>query len=99
MEVMPVPGIPMIRRGDDLGRIIGEAIERAGLELRAGDVVVVAQKVVSKAEGRAVNLKRVRPSAGAVELARALGKDPREVEVILRESREIVRLRHVIISR
>jgi coenzyme F420-0:L-glutamate ligase/coenzyme F420-1:gamma-L-glutamate ligase len=99
MEIAPVPGIPMIKRGDNLGRVIGEAIRRSGLRLEDGDVVVVAQKIVSKAEGRIVDLSRVSPSRSAVELAGRLKKDPREVEVILRESKEIVRLGHVLISR
>jgi len=99
VEVIPIPGIPLIKRGDDLGRIIGHAIKRSGLALNDGDILVVAQKIVSKSEGRMVDLRRIVPSQTAVELSKKLGKDPREVEVILRESKEIVRLKHVMISR
>jgi coenzyme F420-0:L-glutamate ligase/coenzyme F420-1:gamma-L-glutamate ligase len=89
--VVPLEGIPELRPGDDLARALHEAAERAG-GLEDGDVVVVAQKVVSKVEGRVVRLADVEPSARAVELAGPDG-DPRHVEVILRESAEVVRSR------
>jgi coenzyme F420-0:L-glutamate ligase/coenzyme F420-1:gamma-L-glutamate ligase len=88
---VPLEGIPELRPGDDLARALHEAAERAG-GLEDGDVVVVAQKVVSKVEGRVVRLADVEPSARAVELAGPDG-DPRHVEVILRESAEVVRSR------
>lgn len=88
-----VPGIPDIQPGDDLVEIIAQALERASYPLQNGDVVVVAQKVVSKAEGRIVALKDVVPSAAAVIWAEQTGKDPRLVELILRESREVLRAR------
>ena len=88
-----VPGIPLIRPGDDLAVILGDAIARAGLAPGDGDVIVVTQKVVSKAEGQYVDLAQVMPSERARELANAVGKDPRLVEVILSESAEVLRYR------
>lgn len=91
VRVIGLEGIPELREGDDLGRLVHDAAGRAG-GLVTGDVVVVAQKAVSKVEGRVVRLSDVAPSARAVELAGPDG-DPRHVEVILRESREVVRSR------
>ena len=88
-----LPGMPMVEPGDDLVTLILEALERAGLSLAAGDVLVVAQKIVSKAEDRYVDLGQVEPTREAVELARSVDKDPRLVELILRESNEVVRYR------
>jgi coenzyme F420-0:L-glutamate ligase / coenzyme F420-1:gamma-L-glutamate ligase len=90
-----VAGLPEIRAGDDLAALVA-----ARADLRAGDVVVVAHKVVSKAEGRVVRLADVVPGDRARRLAAELGKDPAQVEVVLRESEEVVRAeRGVIISR
>jgi coenzyme F420-0:L-glutamate ligase / coenzyme F420-1:gamma-L-glutamate ligase len=86
-----VPGIPLLGPGDDLGAVIIAAIVKAGLELRDGDIVVVAQKAVSKAQGRTVDLATITPSWHARELAVEVNKDPRLVEVILSESVRIVR--------
>jgi coenzyme F420-0:L-glutamate ligase / coenzyme F420-1:gamma-L-glutamate ligase len=86
-------GIPLIQPGDDLAALIIAAIERAGLPPEQGDVLVVAQKVVSKAENRFVDLAGVTPSERATALAREIGKDPRLVEVILAESRSVLRSR------
>ena len=88
-----IPGIPAIRAGDDLARILGDALEAAALPPREGDVLVVTHKIVSKAEGRYVTLADVTPSRRARELAGATDKDPALVEVILSESREILRFR------
>jgi coenzyme F420-0:L-glutamate ligase/coenzyme F420-1:gamma-L-glutamate ligase len=88
-----VPGIPLIEPGDDLAAILIDNLGRSGIAPRDRDVLVVAQKVVSKAEGRYVDLAGVAPSSRARELAAALGKDPRIVEVILSEAREVVRYR------
>jgi coenzyme F420-0:L-glutamate ligase/coenzyme F420-1:gamma-L-glutamate ligase len=90
ISVLPLEGIPEVREGDDLAALLGEAIERAG-GLRTGDVLVVAQKVVSKAEGRVVDLRQMEPSDQARELA--ADQDPRHLEVILGESARIVRAR------
>ncbi len=93
LELFPVPGLPIVKSGDDLAALIADAMARAGQSLRAGDVVVVAQKIVSKAEGRFVDLAGVTPSAEAVALAQETGKDPRIVAVVLSESARVVRSR------
>lgn len=98
MRLIRIPGIPEIRRGDDLGKIVTGAARRAGIRFQHGDILVVAQKIVSKSEGALVDLAGVEPSASAVALAERLKKDPRAVEVVLRESRRIVRSDHVLIS-
>lgn len=92
LRVFTVPGLPEIREGDDLGGAIAAAATRAGLALEDHDVVVVAQKIVSKAEGALVELGPVTPSPLASSWAAAHGKDPAAVEVVLRESRRIVRM-------
>ena len=86
-----VPGVPLLTPGDDLGAIIIESMENAGLVPEDGDIVVMAQKIVSKAEGRYVDLATVTPSPRANELAAKVEKDPRLVEVILSESVRVVR--------
>ena len=91
LELLALPGIPMVREGDDLAGLIIGALDRR--ELRDGDVIVVAQKIVSKAEGRMVDLRTVTPSARAVTLAKATEKDPRIVELILAESTDVLRHR------
>src|SRR3972149_12260591 len=91
IEIIGVEGMGEIRPGDCVGELICAACARQGTELADGDVLVVAQKIVSKAEGRLVNLHEVQPSAQARELGRELDKDPALVEVILGESRRIVR--------
>ena len=93
LEILAVPGIPMIKAGDDLAALIADGLARGGFSPRDKDVVVIAQKVVSQAEGRAVDLATVTPSARAVELAREVQKDPRLVELILSESVRVVRSR------
>jgi coenzyme F420-0:L-glutamate ligase / coenzyme F420-1:gamma-L-glutamate ligase len=102
---VPLPPLPDVRPGDDLATLIADAL-RAGaaadaeLEPRPGDVLVVTQKVVSKAEGRIVDLRSVRPRAEAVVFARRWDRDARQVEVVLRESARVVRMdRGVIVSR
>ncbi len=87
IELTAFPGLPEVRPGDDLAALL----RATGLELTSGDVVVVAHKVVSKAEGRTVRLADVTPGARALELAREHDKDPRHVEVVLSESEELVR--------
>ena len=85
--------IPLVRPGDDLAALLGTAIAKGGHRIEAGDILVVAQKVVSKAENRYVDLARVEPSARARAVAETTDKDPRLVEVILGESRRVVRQR------
>lgn len=91
IEVIGIPGMPEVHPRDDLAALILEASGRAGISLVEGDILVVAQKVVSKAEGRLVPLERVEPSALARRLAQPYGKDPRSVEVVLGEAARIVR--------
>ncbi|HVN64182.1 MAG TPA: coenzyme F420-0:L-glutamate ligase [Candidatus Binataceae bacterium] len=86
-----IEGIPMVSAGDDLAALIAAGIARTGAGLQDGDILVVCQKVVSKAEGRIVNLEEVEPSEFAMNLARRWEKDPRAVEVVLRNSNRIVR--------
>jgi coenzyme F420-0:L-glutamate ligase/coenzyme F420-1:gamma-L-glutamate ligase len=90
LRAFALEGIPEVEVDDDLAALLAAAAERAG-GLEDGDVVVVAQKVVSKAEGRYVNLSDVVPSARAVELAATVRKDPRLVEVILSEAQQVLR--------
>jgi coenzyme F420-0:L-glutamate ligase/coenzyme F420-1:gamma-L-glutamate ligase len=89
LEILPVEGIPEVRPGDDLPDLIGRAVRE---NLRAGDILVVTHKIVSKAEGRLVDLRAVEPSALAKCFATRYEKDPRQIEVVLRESRRIVRM-------
>src|SRR5580700_4702702 len=89
----PLRGIPMVQTGDDLAAIILSALRASDRSLAAGDILVVAQKIVSKAEGRMVDLRTVTPSARAVTLAKATEKDPRIVELILAESTDVLRHR------
>ncbi|MEK6320206.1 MAG: coenzyme F420-0:L-glutamate ligase [Acidobacteriota bacterium] len=99
IELIGVSGIPEVVNGDDVAAMIAKALRAAGIEVVDGDVLVVAQKVVSKAEGRIVRLDSLEPSPRAREWAAAYDKDPRVVEVVLRESKRIVRMeRGVLIS-
>ena len=82
MQLTALPGIPLVKSGDDLSALILEGLARAEIELMDGDILVVAQKIVSKAEGRMVNLTQITPSPRAIELAAATVKDPRLVELI-----------------
>jgi len=91
-EVIGVEGIGEIRPGDDIARIVVEAAERQRTPLTSGDVVVLSQKIVSKSEGRLLRLPDVTPSQMATTFAAGLGRDPRLIEVILRESRRVVRM-------
>ena len=84
-------GIPLVVPGDDIGKIIADSLDINQLELADGDVIVVAQKIISKAEGRYRNLADVTPSKDALDIAKAVAKDPRLVELILQESVDIVR--------
>jgi coenzyme F420-0:L-glutamate ligase/coenzyme F420-1:gamma-L-glutamate ligase len=97
IELISIPGLPEICEGDDLARVIFAAARQARIIFENSDIVVIAQKVVSKAEGRTARLSTVKPSARAMKLAAKGGRDPRLVEVILRESRRIVREDPVLI--
>ena len=91
VSAAPLRGIPLVRAGDDLVSIIGDALVSNGITPAAGDIVCLAQKIVSKAEDRLVDLRSVTPSAEAVQLARETDKDPRLVQLILDESTTVVR--------
>jgi coenzyme F420-0:L-glutamate ligase / coenzyme F420-1:gamma-L-glutamate ligase len=91
LEALAVAGVPLIEPGDDVPELVTRALGAAGLAVTDGDVIVVTSKLLSRAEGRFVELPRVEPSARATELAREVGKDPRAVELILRESTAISR--------
>ena len=99
VEVVALDGIPEIAPGDDLASLLGDAIERTpGLApLRADDVLVVTQKIVSKAEGAIVDLTTVEPRPEAVAFAAQWDRDPRQVEVVLREARRVVRMKNGVI--
>lgn len=92
LRILPLPGIPEIAPGDDLPALIAAAAERSGAGLRDHDVLVVAQKAVSKAENCLVHLDTITPSAFAEEWAQRFGKDARQVEVVLRESVRVVKM-------
>jgi coenzyme F420-0:L-glutamate ligase / coenzyme F420-1:gamma-L-glutamate ligase len=95
--VAPLKGIKRIKQGDDLSEMTLAALRRNHLELRDSDIVVVTQKAVSKSEGRLVKLDEVEPKEEATSLAAELGKDPRMVELVLRESKRVVRKGHGVL--
>jgi coenzyme F420-0:L-glutamate ligase/coenzyme F420-1:gamma-L-glutamate ligase len=93
LSIIPVKGVPDIESGDNLGEIIVAKLKDQGEEFRDGDITVVSQKIVSKAEGRVVNLSKITPSTFASFVAKESDKDPRQVEIILRETRKIIRMK------
>jgi coenzyme F420-0:L-glutamate ligase / coenzyme F420-1:gamma-L-glutamate ligase len=97
LQAFAVGGLPEVSPGDDVGRLIFDALTKIGQVTADGDVFVVAQKIVSKAEGALIALADVRPSPLAERWAAEFGKDSRAVEVVLRESRRIVRMERGII--
>jgi coenzyme F420-0:L-glutamate ligase / coenzyme F420-1:gamma-L-glutamate ligase len=97
LSLTALSGLPTIAAGADLAVLIAEAASRSGIALQNGDVLVVAQKIVSKAEGRRIRLADVTPSPRALALAPEVDKDPRLVELILQESREVLRARPGVI--
>ncbi|MEM3606833.1 MAG: coenzyme F420-0:L-glutamate ligase [Candidatus Bathyarchaeia archaeon] len=92
IEVIPLKGIGLIKEGDDIAKVIVEAAKAQGVKIEDGDIIVVAHKRVSKAEGRVVDLKTITPSKFALRVSKLLNKDPRVIEVIFRESKRIVRM-------
>jgi len=84
-------GIPLVETGDDLAKTILGAMKKEGLRIENGDVLVVAQKIFSKAEGRIVDVNKIAPSDRALEISKTTGKDPRFVEIVLRESKKIIK--------
>ncbi len=97
LQILPVNGLPEVRPGADLAGMILQATAERGPAIEDGDVLVVAQKAVSKAEGRLVRLGDVTPSPFAVSYAQTFDKDPRHVEVVLREARRVVRMDHGVL--
>jgi coenzyme F420-0:L-glutamate ligase/coenzyme F420-1:gamma-L-glutamate ligase len=91
LEVTPLAALPEVREGDSVGALLADAIGSAGIALDGGEVVVVSQKIVSKAEGRVRDLAAVAPTPQALSLAAALGKEPRLVQAILDETRAVIR--------
>ena len=99
IQLIPVPGIAEIRPGDNLAQAILAALTAAGISLTPDDIIIVAQKVVSKAEGRLVDLATIIPSEQAIRIAQLQGRDPRLVEAILSESSTLLRIDpHVLIT-
>lgn len=97
VALLTVPGFPEIGPGTDLPALIARTLRAADLAPAVGDALVIAQKVVSKAEGSVVDLTAVRPGPEALRLAEAIGKDPRLVEVVLRESTRVVRAQNGVL--
>ncbi|MCB0114061.1 MAG: coenzyme F420-0:L-glutamate ligase, partial [Caldilineaceae bacterium] len=93
MTLYAVPGMPLVTPGDDVAQLIVSRINATGRSLQDGDILVIAQKIVSKAENRLVRLAEVTPDAHAEEVAELTHKDPRRVQVVLDDSNEIVRAR------
>lgn len=93
LTLTPLINIPLIKQGDDLAALFVAALGSEGLVMESGDILVVAQKIVSKAEGRFVNLSTVSPSREAVDLAQQVDKDARLMELVIRESKRIIRSR------
>jgi len=91
LTITPLIGIPLVNKGDRIADLIIEAVGRTNVHPQDGDVFIVAQKIISKAEGRAVDLASIEPSLRAKELATATGKDPRMIELVLRQSDEVVK--------
>ena len=97
VEVFPLKGIPEVKKGSDVSKLVVAALGRSGIQLKNGDIVVIKQKIVSKAEGQVVSLDDVVPGRRAKSLANAEGKDPRLMELVLRESVRVVRRGHGVV--
>jgi len=92
MLAIGLNNLPLIKEGDELEKIIAKAIEEKGIKLEDGDIIVVTEKIVSKAEGRVIELSKIKASKKAQELAEKTGKDPRLVELMLREFKEVIKI-------
>lgn len=92
MSLFPIRGLPEVQSGDDVAQFIGDVLIRQGKTTAAGDIVVIAQKIVSKSEGRSMHLSQFKPSQQAIKIAKKTGKDPRKIEAILSESDSVLRL-------
>jgi coenzyme F420-0:L-glutamate ligase/coenzyme F420-1:gamma-L-glutamate ligase len=97
IQIFPLTGLPEVKPGDDIARLIAHAVEAQRFRVQSGDIFVVAQKIVSKAEARIVSLDSIVPSERAVDWAREWGKDARVIELVFRHSKRIVRMERGII--
>ena len=97
IRIIGIDGMPEVAPGDDLASLIADGIAASGEQLQSGDIVVVTHKIVSKAEGQVVDLRTIRPSPLATEFGERWEKDPRKIEVVLREARRIVRMHNGLI--
>jgi coenzyme F420-0:L-glutamate ligase/coenzyme F420-1:gamma-L-glutamate ligase len=97
LELLAVPGMPDFRPGDDLAALVVQGLRTASMTLQDGDVVVIAQKIVSKCEDAYATLGEIAPGPYAIELAQATGKDPRLIEIILADTSEVLRAREGLI--
>jgi coenzyme F420-0:L-glutamate ligase/coenzyme F420-1:gamma-L-glutamate ligase len=97
LTLTAIDGIPMVRSGDDLAALILHAVDTMGLKLMDGDILTVCQKIVSKAEGRIVDLSQIEPSEMARKFAARWDKDPRSVELVLRQTSRIVRMDNAVL--
>ncbi|MEM3673829.1 MAG: coenzyme F420-0:L-glutamate ligase [Candidatus Bathyarchaeia archaeon] len=96
-KAIALEDFPLIKLGDNIAKILVETARKNGLEIEDGDIIVIAQKIFSKAEGRIVNIKEVVPSEEAKEIARKTGKSPKFVELVLRETKEIIKASNEIL--
>ena len=92
VELMPLPGFPLVQEGDDIARLIIETAEKSNTSLKNKDILVIAHTIVSKSEGMIFCLENIQPSEFAKKLANLTGKDPRHVELILKGAKSIVRV-------
>src|SRR5262249_15078629 len=97
ISITAIEGIPMVNPGDDIGALVSAGLEKTGLKPQSGDILVICQKVISKAEDRLVDLNDIPPSEFARNLAARWEKDPRAVELVLRQTNRIVRNDHGVI--
>jgi coenzyme F420-0:L-glutamate ligase/coenzyme F420-1:gamma-L-glutamate ligase len=97
IEIFPVPGIPIVREGDDIGELICKCTKNAGITIQDKDIFAIAQAIISRAEGRLIDLKTVMPSEFAKTIASQCDKDPRHIEVILSQAKSIVRMKDGVI--
>lgn len=98
MEILPLTEIPFVKEGDDLSELILESADAQKISIEEGDIIVIAQTVVSKAEGKVVDLRNIEASERAKDLSKRIDEDPRKVEVILQETNEVIRVDHVLIA-
>lgn len=96
----PIAGIPLIAKGDEISKILLIAIDNNGIDLQDDDILVITQKIISKAEGRQIQLSSIVPSKRAMEISKVSKKNPRLIELILRESNEVLRIteKHIIVE-